>query len=102
MLEPGHRIPRFFFPWVLGVVSPQGSIIAGAKEMGHGPGHLQSGALAQAPGASFLSGGSQRRVSSQQEGAQLGGDLRTVVLLKEIFVFLRKHGALQAGLVRCH
>lgn len=40
MLEPGHRIPRFFFPSVLGVVSPQGSIIAGAKEMGHGPGHL--------------------------------------------------------------
>lgn len=54
------------------------------------------------PGAFFLSDGSQRRVSSQQEGAQLGGDLRTAVLLKEIFVFLRKHGALQAGLVRCH
>lgn len=51
---------------------------------------------------SFLSdGGSQSRVSFQPEGAQLGGDLRTAALLKEIFVSLRMHGALQAGLVRC-
>lgn len=50
----------------------------------------------------LFSDSSQRRVSSQKEGAQLGGDLRTAVLLKEIFVFLRKLGALQAGLVRCH
>lgn len=49
---------RFFPYWVLGVVSPQGSVIPGAKEMGSGPGHLQSEALAQAPGASFLSDGS--------------------------------------------
>lgn len=53
MLEPGYRIPRFFLPWVLGVVSPQGNISAGAKEMGSGPGHLQCGALARAPGPLF-------------------------------------------------
>lgn len=65
MLEPRHRIPRCFPFWVLGVVSPQGSIIPGAKEMGSGPGHLQSEALAQAPGASFLSDG--LKASSQRE-----------------------------------
>lgn len=49
---------RFFPYWVLGVVSPQDSVIPGAKEMGSGPAHLQSEALAEAPGASFLSDGS--------------------------------------------
>ena len=43
-----------FFPsWVSGVVSSQGTVIPGAKEMGTGPGHLQSEALAQGPWSLF-------------------------------------------------
>lgn len=101
-MELRHRIPGFSRPRVLGVVSPWGSISAGAKEVGSVPGHLQSGALAHAPGASFLSDGPQSRVSFQPEGAQPGGDLRTDVSLKESFVSWRAHGALQAGACQPH
>lgn len=74
-MEPGHRIPRFLLPWSWEWSAPGTASLLVPKQQAVCQATCRVEHWHKLPG-----------VSVQPEWAQLRGDLRTAVLLKEIFV----------------